>query len=171
MATGNEHVLAIDPNILVRYAKPGWEKEVEEEWGEVHPAYLANTQLINSLNDELRRVQKELLLAEFGNCVPSPRGYTSVVTTPEGLREFSPWCISTYGDEDTETKDCIVGLSVAGRYFPNWLDWRDAHGGGWNPRLALQPDYVRLLDAARAALRPVCVELAEAPLLVVSNFY
>lgn len=171
MATGNEHVLVIDAQVLVKYAKPDWEPEAEEEWGEVHPAYIADTDAIDTLNKALREVQQTLLKNEFGNCKTRPDNWGYLVTTPEGQREFSPWCISTYGDEDTDTKDKMVGLSVAGRYYPNWLDWRDRHGGGWNPRLPLEPDYQRMLADAREAIRPVCPELADAPLLVISNFY
>jgi hypothetical protein len=70
--------------------------------------------------------------------------------TPAGEREFSPWQLEfgydPYNMEETPDQ-AIIGVAVSGRYFPTFLDWKDAHGGIWN--FVFGPKPVQELEIAR----------------------
>jgi len=52
--------------------------------------------------------------------------------TPKGIREFAPLSLEIIGDTDEigdeYPDDFVVGISISGRYFPTYLDWKDEHG-------------------------------------------
>ena len=52
--------------------------------------------------------------------------------TSMGVRTFAPLRLEIFGDEvelgDEYPDTFLVGISISGRYFPTYLDWRDPNG-------------------------------------------
>ncbi len=84
--------------------------------------------------------------------------------TPQGPREFSPFGLALYGDEDEMgdvwPNDFVVGVKVSGRYFPTWLDWQDPHGGGQMAYTCFvdDPAMREMMAEAKAAISHVVPE-------------
>jgi hypothetical protein len=54
-----------------------------------------------------------------------------IYKTPLGDREFSPFKLQFFFDPHEmgeEIEDSIIGVSISGRYFPKFVDWRDPNG-------------------------------------------
>ena len=54
--------------------------------------------------------------------------------TPLGMREFAPFTLELFYDPDEmgeEPEQATLAISISGRYFPTFADWRDPHGTLW----------------------------------------
>lgn len=78
------------------------------------------------------------------------RGYP-LMNTPTGCRKMSVWRFDIHYDPHgmNETPEhAILGVSLIGRYFPRFLDWRLEHGGS-GEIITLNREAMRGIETAK----------------------
>ena len=92
--------------------------------------------------------------------------------TPVGEREFSPFAIDVLcdpGELGMELKDAVLGVALSGRYFPTYLDWRDAHGT--LDFCELNEATMKMIGYARLHIEHVLPVFKSANLVIVTQHY
>ena len=175
MPASNELILAIgldDVKALCTEHDVTWADVYDEKHDVVD-------ELSKKLKDQLIAAQVKLLDAKFGggqrrNASGSLAGLGSQLTydTPEGRRNFSLFSFQAFYDED-ESKSFPdghhFGVSLASRYFPVYLDWRDENGTDGN--FVLDQELMTEIDAARAAITEAVPCFANSPIAVLLQWY
>lgn len=143
------------------YTEPEFRGQVEEP-------------IINVLHGVLRSVSINLLSAHFSNCqTTSNRRDHLRVKTPAGPREFQPFAAYLYGDAgevgDVWPENFVFGISLASRYFPIWLDWRDENGTAGD--FFFDAETEAMIAEARVAIVAAIPEFAAAFIAVKQIFY
>jgi hypothetical protein len=168
MAYGYEIVLALSDDDLDTLV-PGFEPEDDEDENDVRRELISA--IPPAVREGLTAAHRTVLQARFGT-VTSEESYGLVdlaAETPAGPRTFSGWSIECFGPEDAPA--AVVGVSLYGRYQPNWLDWRHAAGGSDAAYAIDSPEAVEMISEARQALAAVVPAFANAPLTVVLQHY
>lgn len=174
MATGSEVVLGFS---YEQYEKISKELDIllpltDDDWHNVQ----------DSVMDSFVKHQKTLLdihkkcLETYGFKIfnKSSRKIKDflICETSEGKREFSPFNLELFYDPDEmgETLDVSTfGIALSGRYFPTFLDWRDAHGTLWPVRF--NQELNDMIKIARNEIESKFPIFEEANICVIERFY
>lgn len=87
-----------------------------------------------ALNERLATAHRRAC-EKMGFTHKQTKGRHEIYGTPLGVREMVPFTLEFFfdpGELGEEVEQSIVGVSISGRYFPTFLDWRSAHGTIWN---------------------------------------
>lgn len=81
-----------------------------------------------------------------------------IYETPWGLRQVSPFRLNYIFDKHEmgeSPDDMSIGIALSSRYYPTFLDLKDAHGGIYNI------DLREALKASKNAISIICEEIPE----------
>lgn len=172
MAQGNEIIFELEEEVVKRLA--GYPEITEDDLDDERYIYSYTAQ--DHVEHDLQEVHLTLvrahldssanLYAEMSGDIELNR--VIVANTPEGVRHLQPFSIRTFGDEDNPYEK--FGISMWSRYSPVWLDWRYKHGGSGGS-VVLDTTMQEWIEHARTALATVIPEIADAPVVIVSQFY
>lgn len=107
-----------------------------EKWGDIPKSFIKFEEsvcAIDLLHEAHKKACAEMGFKFIGRWKTNPD--YDVYVTPLGDRITAPFRLEKHLDEsemcETE-KEAVIGISVSGRYFPTFLDWRDPHGTLYN---------------------------------------
>jgi hypothetical protein len=136
-------------------------------------------ELSRKLEDKLIAAHVKLLDAKFGagqrrNASGSLTSLGAQFTydTPEGTRKFSPFSFQAFSDEDERKSfpdGYRFGVSLASRYFPVYLDWREKNGTDGN--FVLDQTLTAEIDVARTIIAEAVPCFADSVTAVLLQWY
>lgn len=134
------------------------------EWDQVACDYVDEL-----IGDRLTDAYLRLLESRFTDVTLTPGAHCDFykATTPVGRHEFAPFHVGYFSAEDGPV---TYGISLWGRYFPTWLDWRFPTGGSWEP-LIFDNETTLMVDQARTEIARIIPEINAAPVGIVMVHY
>ncbi len=175
MANGSELVLGFAPpdyarvrealGIRIPLADDEWEACRDDGPEEYLEKSAAKVQKL------LREAHAECI-ATLGKVLGTSRDRYTVVETALGPREFSPFRVELHYDWSEmgeKPEHTTFGVSLSGRYFPTFVDWKDPHGTLWPVRF--DKETLALVQVARDAIERRLPIFKDAHLAVIEKHY
>ena len=100
---------------------------------------------------DLETIHKNVLDSVFPLSAPATAASNRhlVKDTPLGKREFATFVFEMFLDEEIndDPDQAVFGISLSGRYYPTFLDWKDPSGS--LDVLILDEDSMQMVETAR----------------------